>query len=299
MAPTRNHDRLASGIRQEAILAQSISRVALITGCGKENGIGTATARALAKAGFVVVVSDVQTAGAQNDNFVEGMRRNWRGLESIVEEVAAAGGVASALIGDVSSEADANRIVADTIARYGRLDVLVNNAGAPHGNDRGELETIPADAWDRVMGINAKGVFLMSRAAVPQMKQQKWGRIISMSSVAGMYALPHRAVYCASKAAVIGFTRSVAYDLAPWGITVNAICPGSIRTDRAISTTIRQGWTDVDAGLRERAKDIPMGRHGLPEEIAGTIAFLASDASAFMTGQALVVDGGGLPPKAV
>ncbi len=280
-------------------MTETTKRVALLTGCGKANGIGVATARSLARAGITVVVSDVAAAGAQNDNFVDGGGRNWRGLESVVEEITAAGGTASALIGDVASEEHANRLVAETVARYGRVDILVNNAGAPHGNDRGDLETIPVEAWERVMGINAKGVFLMSRAAVPHMKKQKWGRIISLSSVAGVYALPQRAVYCASKAAVIGFTRSVAYDLAPWGITVNAVCPGSIRTDRAISTTLRAGWKDVDAGLRERAKDIPMGRHGMPEEVADTIAFLASDASAFMTGQALVIDGGGLPPKAV
>ncbi len=93
-----------------------------------------------------------------------------------------------------------------------------------------------------------------------------------MSSVAGLVALPERAAYCASKAAVIGMTRSLAYDLAPHGITVNCICPGSIRTDRAISSTLRAGWTDVDAGLAERAKAIPVGRHGHPEEIAATVA---------------------------
>ena len=149
------------------------------------------------------------------------------------------------------------------------------------------------------MGINARGPFLMTRAAVPHMKIQRWGRIISMSSVAGTAPLPQRAAYSASKAAVIGMTRSVAFDLAPFGITVNAICPGSIRTDRAISTTLRAGWTDVEAGLKERAKSIPMQRHGLPEEVAATALMLASDGGAFMTGQALVIDGGGLPPSAV
>ena len=186
-----------------------------------------------------------------------------------------------------------------TVARYGRLDILVNNAGAPHGQDRGEIETLPVDAWHKVMGVNALGPFLMARAAVPHMKRQGWGRIISMASVAGMYALPQRAIYSASKAAVIGMTRSLAYDLAPLGITVNAICPGSIRTDRAISTTLRAGWNDVEAGLRERAQALPMKRHGLPAEIAATVAHLASDDAAFITGQAIVIDGGGLPPTAV
>ena len=148
------------------------------------------------------------------------------------------------------------------------------------------------------MGINARGVFLMIRAAVPHMKKAGYGRIISMSSVAGLVALPERATYCASKAAVIGLTRSVAYDLAPHGITVNCVCPGSIRTDRAISSTLRAGWTDVDAGLAERAKVIPVQRHGKPEEIAALIAYLASEDAGFTTGQAFPVDGGGLPPSA-
>jgi NAD(P)-dependent dehydrogenase (short-subunit alcohol dehydrogenase family) len=131
------------------------------------------------------------------------------------------------------------------------------------------------------------------------MKAQGWGRIITMSSVAGVYALPQRAVYSASKAAVLGMTRSLAHDLAPLGITVNAVCPGSIRTDRAISTTLRAGWNDVEAGLAERAKALPMGRHGRAEEIAATVAHLASEDAGFITGQAFVVDGGGLPPNAV
>ena len=138
----------------------------------------------------------------------------------------------------------------------------------------------------------------MTKAAVPQMKRQGWGRIISMSSVAGLVPLPERAAYSASKAAVIGLTRSVAQDLAPLGITVNCVCPGSIRTDRAISSTLRAGWTDVDAGLEERAKLLPAKRHGRPEEIAGLIAYLASEDAGYTTGQAIAVDGNGLPASA-
>ena len=273
-------------------------RVALITGCGKEIGIGSAIARTLAKQGVTVVVSDVAPAGVQNDNAVQ-QESAWRGVETLVQQIKADGGSASWLTGDVTCEADASRMVSETIKQHGRLDILVNNAGAPHGKDRGELETISLDAWEKVMAVNVRGVFLMSRAAVVPMKEQRWGRIISMSSVAGLYALPQRAAYCASKAAVIGFTRSLAYDLASLGITVNAICPGSIRTDRAISTTLRAGWKDVDAGLAERAKTFPAKRHGLPEEIAGAVAFLASDAGGYTTGQALAIDGGGLPPTSV
>ena len=273
-------------------------RVALITGCGKENGIGAATALRLARDGFIVAASDVAAAGVANDLTVEGRQSSWQGLDTLVARIQDAGGQAVSLTGDVSAEDGAASLVENTIAKYGRLDVLVNNAGAPHGADRGQIEDVPLDAWEKTMGINARGVFLMIRAAVPHMKKASYGRIISMSSVAGLVALPERATYCASKAAVIGLTRSVAYDLAPHGITVNCVCPGSIRTDRAISSTLRAGWTDVDAGLAERAKVIPVQRHGKPEEIAALIAYLASEDAGFTTGQAFPVDGGGLPPSA-
>lgn len=279
-------------------MSASEQRVALITGCGKENGIGAAITQRLAKDGFTVMVSDVASAGVDNDNSAGGTASGWQGLDTLVARVEEAGGTAASLAGDVSNEADAARLVAETIERFGRLDVLVNNAGAPHGQDRGQIEDVPLDAWEKIMAINVRGAFLMCRAAVPHMKQRGYGRIVSMSSVAGLVALPERAAYCASKAAVIGFTRSLAYDLSRHGITVNCLCPGSIRTDRAISSTLRAGWEDVEAGLAERAKEIPMGRHGRPEEIAGSVSHLVSEEAGFITGQALVVDGGGLPPSA-
>src|SRR5712692_7792607 len=163
----------------------SSARVALITGCGKPIGIGNSTARALAAAGVTVVVSDVLPAGVANEHNVAGdMDSSWGGVDSLVEELVSSGRTASATLGDVSVEADAGRMVEEVLGRYGRLDILVNNAGAPQGADRNEIEDVPVEAWDRTMGVNARGAFLMSRAAVPAMRQAQWGRIVSVSSKA-------------------------------------------------------------------------------------------------------------------
>jgi len=269
------------------------TRVALVTGCGKPIGIGNSTARALAAKGLTVVVSDVRPAGVANEfNAPQDIDTNWGGVDSLVEAIAKAGGTASAVLGDVSQEGDANRMVAEVLARYGRLDILVNNAGAPQGADRNEIEDVPVSAWDLTMGVNAKGAFLMSRAAVPAMRKAKWGRIVSVSSKAAFRPGKKRATYAASKAAIVGFTKSLALDLAPYGITVNAVCPGPIRTSRAISTNRREYGDDLERGFRERSKDIPLGRFGEPDEIASMIAYLASDEAGFVTGQAIGVDGG-------
>src|SRR5881398_2690148 len=163
----------------------SSARVALITGCGKPVGIGNSTANALAAAGVTVVVSDVVPAGVANEHNVQGdMDSSWQGVDSLVEDLVRSGRTASSTLGDVSQEADAKRMVEEVLTRYGRLDILVNNAGAPQGADRNEIEDVPVAAWDLTLGVNAKGAFLMSRAAAPVMKQARFGRIVSVSSKA-------------------------------------------------------------------------------------------------------------------
>jgi len=274
-------------------MAAHQGRVALITGCGKPVGIGNSAARALAAKGVTVVVSDVRPAGVANEfNAAEDTDANWGGVDTLVEEIARGGGAASSVLGDVSQEADANRMVGEVLSRYGRLDILVNNAGAPQGADRNEIEDVPVAAWDLTMGVNAKGAFLMSRAAVPAMRKAGWGRIVSVSSKAAFRPGHKRATYAASKAAIVGFTKSLALDLAPFGITVNAVCPGPIRTSRAISTNRREYGNDLEIGFRERSKAIPVGRFGTPEEVASMIAYLASEEASFVTGQAIGIDGG-------
>src|SRR5213593_3165894 len=172
------------------------TRVALITGCGKPIGIGNSTARALAAKGVAVVVSDVRPAGVANEHNAPGdLDANWGGVDTLVEEITKAGGTASATLGDVSQEADAGRMVEEVLSRYGRLDILVNNAGAPQGADRNEIEDVPLAAWDLTMGVNAKGAFLMSRAAAPVMKKAGFGRIVSVSSKAAFRPGKNRATY--------------------------------------------------------------------------------------------------------
>jgi 3-oxoacyl-[acyl-carrier protein] reductase len=273
-------------------------RVALVTGCGKRDGMGRAIARTLAASGMAVVVSDMRPAGVPNRRQEKlapaGAADGWRGLESLVEEIAEAGGSASCVTGDIGDEADARGMVEEAVARHGRLDVLVNNAAAPQGLDRQDIEDVPVEVWDQVLRVNARGTYLMSRFAVPVMRRQRWGRIVSISSMAGMIGAPRSTAYSASKAAVIGFTRALSMDVAPWGITVNAICPGAVGTSRAILS--EDPDLDVAAELARRGQRIPVGRVGQPEDIAAAVAYLASDGAGYVTGQTLVLDGGGFMP---
>ena len=156
-------------------------------------------------------------------------------------------------------------------------------------------DTLTADIWDRVLETNLRGPFLLARAFAPELRRHKAGRIINIASAIVKHTVSKRTAYTTSKAAVVGFTESLALDVAEWGITVNAVCPGSIRTARAISSTRSAGWDDIEAGLRERAKGIPAGRHGEAHEVAAVVAFLVSDSSAYLTGTSIFVDGGGLP----
>jgi 3-oxoacyl-[acyl-carrier protein] reductase len=269
------------------------TRVALITGCGKRDGMGRAIANTLAASGMAVVVTDKQATGVLNrrQEIIGVPDDGWRGVESLVEEITGSGGLAMSLLGDISVAEDAQRLVDNAAAWRGRLDILVNGAAAPQGADRADIEDVPIEVWDFVLGINLRGTYLMSRFAVPHMRAQRWGRIINISSQAGQVAVAKSTAYSASKAAVLGFTRALSADVAPWGITANAIAPGMVATSRSILS--EDPSLDVDAEVKRRGAMLAVGRSGYPEDIAAAVAYLASEAAGYMTGQTLVLDGGG------
>jgi 3-oxoacyl-[acyl-carrier protein] reductase len=238
-------------------------RVAVVTGASR--GIGRAIALHLAAQGCKVVAS----------------ARNVAALEALVAEIKAGGEEAIFVPGDVAVAADVERLFDEAEKAFGRVDILVNNAGITRD---GLLVRMKEEDWDAVLDTNLKGAFLCCRAAAKLMGKQRYGRIINISSVVGEMGNAGQANYCASKAGLIGLTKSVARELAKRNVSVNAITPGFIVTD----------MTDV---LSEKIKEnlrgqIPLGRLGEAEDIAHAVAFLASEAAGYITGQVLGVNGG-------
>ena len=269
-------------------------KVVLITGCGRVRGMGRALSVAFARAGADIVATDLAPSGTRNENEegLEEIRVGWKGLESLVTEIEGLGRRAHTTVGDVSRAADAERFVAEALGRFGRVDVLVNNAAAPHGADRRLVWETPEEAWDLVLDVNLKGTFLMSRAVIPHMVARRSGRIVNLASVAGKRGTARRGAYTASKFGVIGLTQVMAQELAAHGVTVNAICPGSVDTSRRESTSRRErALAERDPGAPVMGLP-PTGRVARPDDIARLALFFASAQSDHITGQAWNVDGG-------
>ncbi len=251
------------------------NRVAVITGAG--GGIGRACAREFAREGARVVVADIDETRAGET----------------IEAIKADGGEARAIRVDVSEEASVAALVRKTLETFGKVDILVNNAAVFFG---GTVEETSFEDWNRQLAVNAGGVFLCSRAFLPELRKTR-GSIVNLSSVNGFFVEPMCAPYCATKAAIIGLTKGMAIDHGPEGIRVNAICPGYIDAGLAEAYFVVQ--PDPAAARAAAGKLHALHRIGQPEEIARTAVFLASADASFITGAAVVVDGGlsaGLPP---
>jgi 3-oxoacyl-[acyl-carrier protein] reductase len=249
------------------MIKPSNGRAAVVTGASR--GIGRAAALGLACEGFDLVLADLPV--------------QQKALEAVCREIRAIGRAAYAHACDVSNRVQVHAMAEHAIKEAGHIDVVVNNAGIliPAA-----FEDIEEGVWDAVLNVNAKGAFLVTQAFLPHMKERRYGRIVSIASIGGKHGAPEQAHYSASKAAIMGFTRVLAQEVGPFGITANCVCPGIIVTDMGRvnldDKAVAQRWIDKTA----------MARLGKPEDVTGPVCFFASDDSAFVTGQSLNVCGG-------
>ncbi len=247
--------------------ASTNPRTALVTGASR--GIGRAIALGLAQSGFNLVLNDLDRQREQ--------------LAQVEREVSARGARTLLTYGDVSQQADVDAMAADAVRAFGAVDAVVNNAGIL---TEALVEDLTVDQWDQVFAVNARGTFLVVHALLPQMRARHYGRIVNIASIGGKHGGPRQAHYAATKSAVMGFTRVLAQEVGADGITANSICPGIIVTDMG-----RANLTD-ESNVAMWVGRTALRRLGQPEDVVGAAVFFASDASAFITGQSLNVDGG-------
>ncbi len=238
-------------------------KVAIVTGASR--GIGRAISTALARQGAVVVLSDVLAEA----------------VEQAAAEIAATGAKTDFAIMNVADADGVQAAVGRVLERHGRVDVLVNNAGITRDQ---LVPLMKRDEWDAVLGVNLTGAFLCTQAVLRPMRKQRWGRIVSISSVVGQMGNAGQANYAASKAGLIGFSKALAREVAGRGITVTVVAPGLIDTDmtRALSEDVQREWLSK----------VPLGRFGTPDDVASAVCFLATDEASYVTGQVLAVNGG-------
>jgi cyclopentanol dehydrogenase len=241
------------------------NKIALITGGG--TGIGAGIAKMFAREGAQVVVCG----------------RREEPLKKVVDEIDRSGGEAIYCLADVSSQVQIQEMISATTLKFGSIDILVNNAGVYIPDD---ITSTSEEEWDTVMDVDAKGVYLMSKAVLPGMIKKGKGKIINIASIAGLFGFEKSAAYCAAKGAVVNLTREMALDYSSKGICVNAIAPGVIDTD------MTKPFLENEEAKQGFLNKTPVGRVGTPEDIANGAVYLASDESDFVVGQTLVIDGG-------
>ena len=239
-------------------------RVAIVTGGGR--GIGRAIALRLAEAGATVAINDVGDSAP---------------ADSVAEEIRKIGRESLVVLADISQSAEVTGLVDSVMEKYGRVDILVNNAGITRDQ---LIMRMSDDEWDKVLGINLKGVFLCSKAVMRPMMKQRWGRIISISSIVGLIGNAGQANYASAKAGIIGLTKTIAKEVASRGITANAIAPGFIDTSMTQQLP--------EDRRQELMNQVPLGFLGTPRDVAEVVAFLASEEARYITGQVVTIDGG-------